>query len=255
MAKAIAPHISHKGGEGLRGIFDPSIGEHGQLMWWVSHHASHFDGSLMLGYTRGSDVLEVEMNVGEDGTIYPCWSHFQDVQAERFLQHPMMLSLIEGCLPINGKQIQIRNSRVRLRSDPAAQGDHPAAPWTKRRKLWNDIEDDAKAWQNSRRLTLADGRPRPRADALRPFLQYLTSASDMYPVPRVEILDDRTIQISWRRTGSAITVRFADGHAHTRMNLDGRVITLNPIRFGTRPSITAWTINSKLWDFKSHGEE
>ena len=258
IAKALAPVINNEGGEGLRGIFDPAQGAHGGLFWWIARHASHHEGQLMLGYSPASEILQVEMNVDNDGTIYASWPGREKALHPKFLAHPLLQNMVNGCLTYNGKQLQIRDHRVKLLRSPATSADLAPSITDIRRPLWLALVAEADEWAKLRRSVLPDGRPRPIKDALVPYRVYLREQTSYgwfrSPVPDCEILPDRTIQLAWRRTGSVFTLRFADRSAHARQNLDGKVRVFDPIRLQPRRRNEIWLISSTILHFQSREE-
>lgn len=222
IAKKLAPRMGHHGDEGLRGIYQPATQGPGNLYWWIASGTSHHQGRLMMGLGADAEILEVEVNMGEDGTLYLCWSRFNDREdlVDLFLKHPTMMT-IEGCLAVRGRQVQLKDRRVRLLDEPAKAGDVLPDPAEVLRPAWTGLLEEARLWTKSRRATLANGKPKPPMTSIRPyraFLQHHLGWHAGTPLPEIGIDEQGAICAIWRKGGRSICLRFHDDHVHPSVN-------------------------------------
>lgn len=204
IARLLAVTLRGHPGEGLRGVFLPQEGEHGRVYWWPAHLASHHQGRLLLGVVadRGvDDVLEVEANLHQDGTIYFQFGHHRyDIADHRpaFLSHPAHAGLVDGCLASRGRLIRIdRHGQVRLGSGEIETHDGIAEA---RHALWVALADEAAAWARSRRATIPDGRPMPDRRSLATFRLWAEDQIGWWshhPLPTITFEGD-AIVATWR---------------------------------------------------------
>lgn len=223
-------------GEGLRGIYTEEKGQAPRIYWWAARQCSHNEGRqhLGIGSEHNKTTLEVEANIDPDGTIYLCWSNLHDDMegkqggesiSDRFLLHPSLGTLIDGCLAVGERQIRLDENGMHL-CRPGEATDRDQIIYARRHKGWTKIIDLVGVWTRGRKPYLEDGRPRPPSSSLAPLRRYLSRMEgycEFYPIPKLEILDDGSLVFEWRKTGSLATMRFADHHVHLRLNDDGRI--------------------------------
>lgn len=223
-------------GEGLRGIYTEEAGQPSHIYWWPAGRCSHNEGRqhLGLGSEHNQTTLEVEANVDPDGTIYLCWSNLHgdmdgnqngESISERFLRHPSLGTLVDGCLAVGDRQIRLDENGMHL-CRPGEASNREQILYARRHKGWAKLIDLVGAWTRGRKPYLEDGRPRPPSSSLAPLRHYLGRMEghcEFYPVPKLEILDDGSLVFEWRKTGSLATMRFADHHVHLRLNDDGMI--------------------------------
>lgn len=251
---AIARHLMkiHTDGyvtEGLRGIYDGSEGKHGQIIWWPARQASHHQGRLFLKKTI-DNILEIEANVMENGTVVFFWSSLKEDTSEQFLSHPSLKENIDGMLAVRGKIVQIRQNRMHLcddTPDPVKENVY------ERHREWTNINDLVDPWKRRRKDTMPDGSPTPLASSQRPFRIYMQMVmAYLYydPVPAVSVTEDRQIRFEWRKTGSVAEMLFRDEGIFIRMNDDGNILTTEIDKLRRRSEIP-WPISTRLLSFDS----
>lgn len=225
IARTLQRHLRGRDGEGLRGVFVPAPDGPGRLLWWIAGTASHAQGRRMIpSDLRGDVMLEVEMNVGTDGTIYPCWSRFDDddgTLSESFLAHPTIGPLMEGSITRNGKQIVLgREGRgIRLLSAPAPDLDLDEIEARASAADWARLVDEADAWSRTRSVRTADGVALPDRRAIRLYRRWLDGQWHGYAAPLVTIVDDAVVA-EWRATDHYLRVTFDEDDVRVR-EIDG----------------------------------
>lgn len=225
IARALQRHLRGRDGEGLRGVFVPEPGGPGRILWWIAGTASHAQGRRMLPPEMRSDVmLEVEMNVGTDGTIYPCWGRLdegRDDLVEAFLDHPTIGPLMEGSITRNGRQIVLgREGRgIRLLATPAPDVDLAEIEAKACQEDWDRLASEGDAWSRTRSGRAADGRILPTRAAIRLYRRWLDRQWHGYAAPIVTI-EGGIIVAEWRSTDHYLRVAFDGDDIHVR-EIDG----------------------------------
>lgn len=225
IARTLQRHLRGRDGEGLRGVFVPAPDGPGRLLWWIAGTASHAQGRRMIpSDLRGDVMLEVEMNVGTDGTIYPCWSRFGDddgTLSEAFLAHPTIGPLMEGSITHNGKQIVLgREGRgIRLLATPATEVDLAEIEAKACQEDWKRLVSEGGAWSRTRSGRAADGRALPARASIRLYRRWLDRQWHGYAAPIVTIVDDAVVA-EWRATDHYLRVTF-DGNDVRVREIDG----------------------------------
>jgi hypothetical protein len=225
IARTLQRHMRGRDGEGLRGVFVPSSDGPGRLFWWIAGTASHAQGRRMLPPDMRADVmLEVEMNVGTDGTVYPCWSGFDDedgILSEAFLAHPTIGPLMEGSITRGGRQIVLgREGRsIRLLASPAPAVDLGEIEAAASLEDWSRLETEAGSWSRARSGFAPDGRTLPDRRSIRLFRRWLGREWHGYAAPLVSI-DGDAVVAEWRSTDHYLRVAFDGDDIHVR-EIDG----------------------------------
>lgn len=261
IARLIAPnYCDGYGYEGMRGLFQPDIGEHGQIIWWPAAGTSHHQGMLFLGMNADTVVLEVEINTTDRGLLYPCWTAMREdseALAEAFNAHPTMRDQRDGYLSRNGRLILLRDRKVRLCDEVP---NDRRSRMAERAPLWEELMTRCRRWAATRRATMPDGSPVPPMDSIAPFRAYVSSCLRYgdAAVPEVTVLDDGAIVASWRTTGSLATIRFSHGMARPRINDDGEIIEYEPVQLrherNAFRSEELFAFSSRLLRYRSRGE-
>lgn len=243
IARVVARRLRGSHGEGLRGVFVPDDMGHGHVYWWVASRASHHEGRLLLRLEpdRSSGrILEVEVNVDRDTTLYHQFGRGQDEPTfssliDSFLAHPSTGPLIDGCLSRNGRLLLIDpEGRIRLSSKIPADDPHEEIE-NRRRIAWNAIEERARAWARSRSKTDAQGRPLPDRASISSFRRWIASERWMLnrrPIPSMHV-DGGTIVLTWRGSDLRATIVFDGGTMSRRTVLRGILSEHGPVDVST----------------------
>ena len=214
IARLLAPVMSNEGGEGLRGLFDPNDGPNGTIIWWIAYKASHHMGRNMLAWNFEKQHLEVEVNMDADGTLYLEFEYQAPQEiVDRFLSHPSIGSLSDGCLTSRGKILYIQNHRVTF-TKPAA-----APTWEEDRaqmKLqWSKLEAQALLWSRMQNKKFVGDRDIPTIDnvrSLRNFMRgFFWHGPGFVPYAPATVSADGSITLLWRKTGASARLSIQKG--------------------------------------------
>lgn len=263
IAKLLQLVLRGEPGEGLRGVFKPREGEHGRLYWWPAHLMAHGQGMRLLGIEDrvAGEVLEVEANVAGNGTIHLAWSGRPGGDAPdhsaRFLAHPSISDLVDGCLARRGRQIVLTHDGIRLTGRPVDDTSIDAARQVARREGWRAVSARVDVWTRCRRKMDPRGLPVPAADSLRPLRHFIAEHVDGWhapPVPMMTAMPDGAVHLRWSGGGSATSLIFRDRQVHVRLNDSGTVTHLEPITARTARQVALGMPILHLERFPSHVE-
>jgi hypothetical protein len=266
IARTLATRMRGEHGEGLRGVFTWDGEGPGTIRWWFRDDAAHFMGRLHLGISRsGNDesVLEVEMNVDSDGTIYPCWSSGSETAEElgkAFTDHPTISPLIDGCLSRNGRLIVLSRdgTGIRLPKSPPPERDRRDPRHPGRQKQWDALVERVRTWSATRRRTEPDGSTPPSRTSLATFRLWIGTHSTWHhanaPVPTVKVREDGTIVATWRSSDHVIRHSYLAGTIHVREVCRGRL--RETIHEGLTTDRRMGARGPRIpYEMRSHGEE
>ena len=216
--------------EGLRGVFI-NKGEGDQsLIWWVAYRASHMQGRNMLGIEISNDIMEVEINIDADGTLYACWERDHS-QEEAFLGHQTMQNMVDGCLAVQGKKLAMRNGQIRFAGPGVDIQKEIQDDRLKMAAIWPQLLKQTRSWSSMKRTHLPDGRPVPQKSVITSYRSYLKTNDRFYTcfiIPLVTIEENGSIVLTWKKTGSIATITFKEDGAYLYKNEDGKISESGP---------------------------